>query len=157
MKSKVIKKPRGWYKRDPAIVSAVQYCINWNYSITDSINYISIRHGCKMSEKTFRRIKMDLTTTNTQRLEILSDGSITFILESLDVLRTIEVGLFKIFHDTNEESLTKIKAAQAISKTRLDMAEFYDASPVIASLSELKGVNENVIQKPEETSKEKLP
>jgi len=100
---------------------------------------------------------MDLTTTNTQRLEILSDGSITFILESLNVLRTTEEGLFKIFHDTNEESLTKIKAAQAISKNRLVMAEFYDASPVIASLSELKGVNENVIQKPEEIPGKKLP
>ena len=110
-----------------------------------------------MSEKTFRRIKKDLPTSNTQRLELVSDGSITFILESLDVLRTTEVGLFKIFHDTNEASLTKIKAAQAISKTRLGMAEFYDASPFIASLSELKGVNENAIQKPEEISGKKLP
>ncbi len=95
--------------------------------------------------------------SNSDRIEIVNQYSVSFIMESLVVLRSNENVLCNIAKDPNTNVWMRIKSCETIIKNRNVMGEFYDASPVIASFLELKRVNENAIQKPEETSREKLP
>ena len=150
------KSPRSWYRNDPAFVGIVQYCFDQNLSEKSSLKLIEEHYGRNISGRNFRRVKKILPMSNSDRIEIVNQYSASFIMESLVVLHSNENVLCNIAKDPNTNVWMKIKACETILKNRIAMGEFYDASPVIASLSELKGVNENAIQKPEETSKEKL-
>jgi len=144
-----------WYRKDPAVISAIQYCIDWGFTIKESLDFISTHVGCTMDERTFRRIKKNLPSFNTQRLEVINEEAITFIHESLDVLKTAKNELVKIIEDPNTSAVMKIQASTAIAKNLTTMAEFHDSGPVITSLSKLKEAMENAFQKPEETSGKK--
>jgi len=145
------------YRKDPAIISAIQYCIDWNFSITESLDFISKHLGCKMNERTFRRIKKDLPSFNTQRLEVISEGAITFIHESLVVLQIAKNEIVKIIQDPNTSAILKIQASNAMAKNLTTTAEFHDSTPIITSLSKLKEGMKNAFQKPEEISGKKFP
>ena len=158
-KNKIKKrKPRRHsYRKDPAIISAIQYCIDWNFSINESLDFISKHIGCSMNEKTFRRIKKDLPAFNTQRLEVISEETITFIQESLAVLRTAKNELVKIIKDPNTSDAMKIQASTAMAKNLTTMAEFHDSTPIITSISKLQEGMATAFQKSEEISEKKLP
>ena len=150
-KKKVTKKlGRRWYKNDPAIISAIQYCIDWNFSIKESLDFISKHLGCSMNGRTFRRIKKDLPTFNTLRLEVISDEAITFIHESLIVLQIAKNEIVKIIIDPNTSATLKIQASNAMAKNLTTTAEFHDSTPIITLLSKLKEGMEPAFQKPEE-------
>ena len=104
------KSRRRWYRRDPAVISAIQYCVDWNFSIKESLDFIFTHVGRTMDEKTFRRIKKDLPSFNTQRLEVINEEAITFIHESLAVLSTAKNELVKIIEDPNTSAIMKIHA-----------------------------------------------
>jgi len=148
---------RAWYRRDPAFISLVQYCVDQNLSEKSSLKLIEEHYGRNISDRNFRRVKKILPMSNSDRIEIVNQYSASFIMDSLVVLHSNENVLCNIAKDPNTNDWMKIKACETILKNRIAMGEFYDAGPVIASLSELKRVNENAIQKPEETSGEKLP
>jgi len=155
-KIKKEKPRRRCYRKDPAIISAIQYCIDWNFSINESLDFISKHIGYSMNEKTFRRIKKDLPTFNTQRLEVISEEVITFIHESLAVLRTAKNELVKIIEDPNTLAALKIQASTAMAKNLTTMAEFHDSTPIITSISKLKEGMENAFQKPAGITEKKL-
>ncbi len=156
-KIKKRKPRRHWYRKDPAIISAIQYCTDLNFSINESVDFISKHLRCSMNEKTFRRIKKDLPTFNTQRLEVISEETITFIHESLAVLQIAKKEIIKIIQDPNTSVILKIQASNAMAKNLMTMAEFHDSTPIITLLSKLKGGMENTFQKPEDISRKKFP
>jgi len=155
---KVIKKlGRRWYKNDRAINCSIQHCVDFGFTTKDSLKYLFEHHGCEMDERTFRRIKKTLPTSNTQKVIILSDQAITFIQESIGDLCIAKNELVKIITDPNTSVALKIHASTAIAKNLITMAEFYDLSPVIDGLSQIKGDDGDAIQKLEEISEKKLP
>jgi len=138
---------RHWYKNDPAIITAIQFCVVWGFSTKRSLKYLFENHGCNMDERTFRRIKQSLSTSNTQRLNVITDETITFFHESLgDLLKTKNV-LVNIIMDPNTSVALKVQASTALGKNLTTMVQFYDSSQVIAGISKLKEENENAIQK----------
>ncbi len=142
------KTKRHWYRRDPAFISTVQYCVDRNLSEKESLKLIEEHFGHLPSGRNFRRIKKILPMNNTQRLEIVNEDSASFIMETIHVLHTTENGLFKIVKDPNTSVWMKIKAFETIAKNRVVMADFYDSSPDVASFSKLIEDNANAIQKP---------
>ena len=137
-----------WYRRDPAFISIVQYCIDQNLSETSSLKLIEENYGRSISSRNFRRIKKILPMSNKQNIEIVNQHSVPFIMESLVVLRSNENILLNIAKDPNTTVWLKIKACESITKNRLVMTQFYDASPIIAALTEIKGDEKNAFQKP---------
>ena len=148
---------RRWYKKDPVVISAIQYCVDWNFSTKDALDYLFTTLGCSMDERTFRRIKKNLPTSNTQRAEIMSTETITFTQESIGELRIAKYELVKIISNSDTSMALKIQACTALTKNLVTMIEFYDSSPVIASLARIKDDNEKAFQKPKEISEKKLP
>ena len=156
-KKEIIKRKSSWYRRDPAYISILQFCVDQNLSETSSLKLIEENFGRHVSARNFRRTKKILPMSNKQRIEIVNEDSVSFIMETLVVLRSNENVLFNIVKDPNTTVWMKIKACESISKNRLVMAQFYDASPIIAALSEIKGDDGDAIQKLEEISGKKLP
>ena len=151
------KSSRGWYRNEPEFIGIAQYCVDHNLSETSSLKLIEEHFGRSISGRNFRRVKKILPMSNSERIETVNEDWTRFILESIIILRSNENILFNILKDPNTSVGVKFKACDSISKNRLVMAQFYDTSPIITTLSQIKGDDVNVIQKPEEIPGKKLP
>jgi len=128
------------------VISLVQHCVERNLSIKDTLEIISSHLGYPFSGKTLQRIKKELPKSNKQQLEIIDQDTASFIFESMNKLKTGEQIVIKIAEDSAVHPWIKVQAVGMMSKIRRHMADLYDSSPIIASLSNQLAGRKDVFQ-----------
>ena len=153
MSNKNAKTLRSWYCNDPRVINEVRSCIILRLPSDQAIKRIS-RLGYTISTRTFQRIKNKLNISEGQRLEkLVNEEYGAFTTESIDVFRTVEQELIDIGNDPKKQPWERMRAFEIILKVRKQMAEFFDSSPFVVSVtSRLKGEKENVIQEPKKST-----
>ncbi len=148
-------KRKHWYKNNPEVISIVQHGVDRNLTNKEILEIITTHLGYPISDKTLQRIKKMLPKSNKLQLEIINKDMVSFILESINVLKFGEQIAVKIMEDSDAHPWIKLQALGMIIKYRREMAYFYDSSPVIASLADKLGGGNNVISEHKEISGKK--
>jgi len=137
------------------VISIVQHGVDRNLTNKEVLDIIATQLGHTCSDKTLKRIKEKLPKSDKRRLEIIDQEMVSFIFESINVLKLGEQIAIKIIQDSDAHPWIKLQALGMIIKYRHEMAYFYDSSPVISSLADKLAGGNNVISEHEKISGKK--
>jgi len=135
------QKKRQCKQNNPAIVDIVQYSQKLRLTEKETVAKLS-QLGFDVDVRTIRRIKQKLPRPT--RLDKLAEEEVfSFIKDTISDLKQTINEVKKVAADAKNPFL-KLQALGMIPKLRKDIADFYDASPIVASLS--NRLNENVME-----------
>ena len=129
------EKHHSWLSNDREVNDLVRQCMVLRLSQKDSIQKLS-EMGHKMSERTFRRIKTEITESNKHIANtIFEDEFFPHLYHIFDSLKFMEKTLWEIVSES-PDYWVKLKAIWIIKKALADKYSLINSTPILAKIDE---------------------
>jgi len=127
------EKHHSWLINDPEVNDSVRQCMVLRLSQKESLKKLS-EMGHKMSERTFRRIKTEITESNKHIADtIFEDEFFPHLYHIFDSLKFMEKTLWEIVSES-QDYWVKLKAIWIIKKVLADKYSLINSTPILAKI-----------------------
>lgn len=124
------------YSKQDDLSELVRIAIRSQFSYKEAVSWIN-KQGHKISERKFGRMKQAIEKNRRNLMQKLhGDKQLEFNAKAVETLESMKNEMEEIASNKNLTTWERIKATEVVAKILKDMAQFYDAVPVIHRLAQ---------------------